>query len=161
MGGRSSSVPDEHTVIPVFRLVLPLLLATAPASAEIFKCVAKNGLPLYQNFPCAMDSLGLSSPSPAKAAPTSATRVDSRTSAQASEVKLETKRSTVAAVHAQTQVAEPRLGMTPAEVTAIWGEPTQVVQDEPPSGRVEIWEYGDGKSVHFNASKQRVLSVQR
>jgi hypothetical protein len=28
------------------------------ASAEIFKCVAKDGSPLYQNFPCQFDSIG-------------------------------------------------------------------------------------------------------
>ena len=56
--------------------------------------------------------------------------------------------------------AEPRRGMTQEQVRAIWGEPQQVIQDEPPSGRVEIWEYAHGRSVRFN-NKERVLSVLR
>src|ERR1700694_4745068 len=36
-----------------------LLLLVAPlASAQIFKCVAKDGTDLYQNFPCGIDSIG-------------------------------------------------------------------------------------------------------
>src|ERR1700694_1038948 len=36
-----------------------LLLLLAPlASAQIFKCVAKDGIDLYQNFPCGIDSIG-------------------------------------------------------------------------------------------------------
>src|ERR1700676_4285735 len=36
-----------------------LMLFVAPlASAQIFKCVAKNGTDLYQNFPCGIDSIG-------------------------------------------------------------------------------------------------------
>ena len=32
------------------------LCAAAPASAEIFKCFAKDKTPIYQNFPCQFDS---------------------------------------------------------------------------------------------------------
>src|SRR5215472_3460491 len=44
------------------------LLATPVVAGEIFKCVAKDGGPLYQNFPCYLDSLGSlpSNPSDAK-----------------------------------------------------------------------------------------------
>src|SRR5205807_9612092 len=38
-------------------LVLPFC-AAPPASAEIFKCVAKDRTALYQNFPCEFDSIG-------------------------------------------------------------------------------------------------------
>src|SRR5262249_15041412 len=34
------------------------LLATPVVAGEIFKCVAKDGSPLYQNYPCYIDSLG-------------------------------------------------------------------------------------------------------
>jgi len=65
------------------------------------------------------------------------------------------------AAQAKVGVAnEPRRGMKPDEVRVIWGEPEQVIQDEPPSGRVEIWQYADGRSVRFN-NKERVLSVLR
>ena len=50
--------------------------------------------------------------------------------------------------------------MTAEEVKAIWGEPAEIVQDEPRSGRVEIWQYGDGRVVQIN-HKQRVISVVR
>ena len=50
--------------------------------------------------------------------------------------------------------------MTAAEVKTLWGEPAEIVQDEPASGRVEIWQYDDGRVVQIN-HKQRVISVQR
>ncbi len=53
-----------------------------------------------------------------------------------------------------------RVGMTTEEVKAIWGEPLEMIQDEPASGRVEIWQYAEGRTVQFN-HKQRVMSVQR
>ena len=39
-------------------ILVPALCAAPLASAEIFKCVAKNGADRYQNFPCEIDSLG-------------------------------------------------------------------------------------------------------
>jgi hypothetical protein len=51
--------------------------------------------------------------------------------------------------------------MSADEVRALWGEPEEVVQDEPrKGGRVEIWQYADGRSVQLN-QKQRVQSIQR
>jgi hypothetical protein len=50
--------------------------------------------------------------------------------------------------------------MTEDEVKAVWGEPNEVVQDEPRHGRIEIWNYGDGRLIQFS-SKRRVLVVQR
>lgn len=38
-------------------IATPAVLATPPAAAEIFKCKAKGGADLYQNFPCELDSL--------------------------------------------------------------------------------------------------------
>ena len=52
------------------------------------------------------------------------------------------------------------MGMTPDEVRAIWGEPVEAIQDEPREGRIEIWRYGETRSVQFN-NKQRVVAVQR
>src|SRR5437867_10221533 len=40
-------------------IFVPALCAAPLASAEIFKCVGKNGTDLYQHFPCQFDSLGL------------------------------------------------------------------------------------------------------
>ena len=56
--------------------------------------------------------------------------------------------------------SEPRSGMTEDEVKAIWGEPEEIIQDEPRDGRIEIWRYGDGRSVQFS-NKHRVLIVDR
>jgi hypothetical protein len=134
--------------------VAPASWIASTCSAEIFKCAEKNGLVRYQNFPCAIDSLGSLPKSPASGkapAPSEASRLRAKPAGDDAARKT-----------AQLAgIGEPRAGMTPDEVRAIWGEPEQVVQDEPPGGRVEIWEYGDGKLVRFDASKQRVLSVQR
>ncbi len=139
----------------VLWFAVPVFLATAPAGAEIFRCKAKNGADLYQNFPCEIDSLGLPSPDakPGDVRQPSAEPAATNTRAVVGQA--------AAAAPAKAAVAsDPRRGMTPEEVRAIWGEPEQMIQDEPPSGRVEIWEYADGRSVRFN-NKERVLSVRR
>jgi hypothetical protein len=59
-----------------------------------------------------------------------------------------------------TNASEPRIGMTEAEVAAIWGEPEERTQDELREGRIEIWRYAYGRSVQFS-NKRRVLAVQR
>ena len=48
-------------------IIAVALLVALPASAEIFKCVAKDGTALYQNFPCPIDSLGSLPSQPASA----------------------------------------------------------------------------------------------
>jgi hypothetical protein len=145
----------EESAVPQFAWILvPLMLAAPQAGAEIFKCVGKNGADLYQNFPCAIESLGSLPSSPAPAKP--ALRPGDSTQAKPKAARVDVPSNSQPA-----SASEPRVGMTPDEVRAIWGEPAEIVQDEPPSGRVEIWEYGDGKSVRFNATKHRVLLVQR
>ncbi len=139
----------------VLWIAAPIFLATAPAGAEIFKCKAKNGADLYQNFPCEIDSLGLPSPDAKPDAVRQPSAEPAATTARAAVGQP------AAAAPVKVGVAsEPRRGMKPEEVRAIWGEPEQVIQDEPPSGRVEIWQYADGRSVRFN-NKERVLSVLR
>ena len=57
--------------------------------------------------------------------------------------------------------AEPRIGMTTEEVRAIWGEPTNTVQEEPGDGpRFEVWSYGPSRSVRFDR-KRRVAAIQQ
>ena len=132
-------------------LLLIVVLVAPPASAEIFKCTEKNGMERYQNFPCALDTLGLPSantmPAPgatsqARPAATSATPV------------------TVAPTGGSANASEPRIGMTEAEVAAIWGEPEERMEDELREGRIETWRYAYGRSVQFS-NKHRVLAVQR
>ena len=65
-------------------VVLSAFLGAPAGAAEIFKCVAKDGSPLYQNFPCNIDSLGLPSTPPiAKTRAVTAKPVDAALSASA------------------------------------------------------------------------------
>ena len=51
--------------------------------------------------------------------------------------------------------------MTSDEVRAIWGEPTEIIQEEPGEGsRFEVWSYGASRSVRFDR-KRRVASIQQ
>jgi len=126
--------------------VIPwLLLFVAPlASAEIFKCVAKNGLDLYQNFPCQFQSRGwmpmnVRGPTTQLAPmPSKPTNNDTGAHADAAAGRLHSSQSRL------------RLGMTKEEVRARWGEPADSHWDEPGEGeRSEIWSYGNARSVRF------------
>jgi hypothetical protein len=122
--------------------VLFSVLFVAPlAFAEVFKCVGKHGEALYQNFPCQFESMGgmpTDAPDPKK------TRVDAPAPKKSPAVP-----------------AEPRLGMTTDEVRAIWGEPAEIVQEEPgDGGRFQVWSYGDSRSVRFDR-KRRVAAIQQ
>jgi len=112
--------------------VLFSVLFVAPlASAEIFKCVGKYGEALYQNFPCQFESMG-------------GTSIDAQGPKKSPAVP-----------------AEPRIGMTTDEVRAIWGEPTDTVQEEPGDGpRFEVWSYGTSRSVRFDR-KRRVAAIKQ
>ena len=123
-----------------------LLATSSAASAEIFKCTAKNGLDLYQNFPCALDSLdALPAPAGKAAAPVKSIQAAPEPAPPAP---------------ARTPGSVPHVGMSAEEVRTLWGEPAEIVQDEPRSGRVEIWQYEDGRVVQMD-QKRRVKSVQR
>jgi hypothetical protein len=135
-------------------ILLPVALAASAASAEIYKCQAKDGSALYQNFPCPIESLGSLPTTNPQAAKTAMTPTD------ASQAKPTTGPVEVAAAARSTSASEPRVGMTTDEVTALWGEPIEIIQDEPVTGRVDIWRYADGRSVQFN-NKHRVLAVQQ
>jgi hypothetical protein len=135
-------------------IFVPALCAAPLASAEIFKCVGKNGTDLYQNFPCQFDSLG-SLPSSPPSAKTTLPPSD------ASQAKPKATPVSVASTGKSTTLpTEPRVGMTTEEVRALWGEPEEIIQDEPIDGRIEIWRYGDSRSVQMN-HKRRVVAVQR
>lgn len=113
--------------------VLFSVLFVAPlASAEIFKCLGKHGEDLYQNFPCQFESVA-GIPKDGPAP----------------------KKSPAAP-------AEPRLGMTTDEVRVIWGEPTEVVQEEPGNGpRFEVWSYGASQSVRFDRRGRVTVYLMR
>jgi hypothetical protein len=130
------------------------MLFVAPlASAEtIFKCAGKNGTVLYRNFPCpseseskvwvrtdAQDSKTATAPSP----------TGNPVAAQ-SEPRIETPTPPSVASSPLAAQGEPRIGMTTKEVRAIWGEPTEVTQEEVVQGRVQTWSYGLSRSVQFD-----------
>jgi hypothetical protein len=118
-----------------------ILFVARLASAEVFKCVGKNGEDLYQNFPCQFESGG---GMPTDVADTKKSPTD----------VLGPKKSPAAP-------AEPRLGMMSDEVRAIWGEPTEIIQEEPgDGGRFEVWSYGASRSVRFDR-RRRVAAIQQ
>jgi hypothetical protein len=128
--------------------VLFSVLFIAPlASADVFKCVGKNGEALYQNFPCQFESMS--------GAPTDApSQKDAQGPKKSATDVVGPKKSPAAP-------AEPRIGMTTEEVRAIWGEPTSTVQEEPgDGGRFEVWSYDASRSVRFDR-KGRVSAVQQ
>ena len=143
-------------------LVLPFC-AVPPASAEIFKCVAKDASALYQNFPCEFDSIGWV-PSNAQAAKTTliSPAVMSPTASQAKpKASVNVAPVNVASTVRSTPTGEPQIGMSSDEVRVLLGEPEEMVDDEPAEGgRVSNWRYADGRIVQFD-HKHHVLGVQR
>ena len=131
-------------------ILAPALCATAPASAEIFKCFAKDRTPVYQNFPCQFDSID-SVPSNLLAA-----KVAFVPSA-ASQAKPKATPVNVALPVPPADPGEPRVGMAQDEVRALLGEPMEIVQNEPTEG-VETWRYVN-RSVQFDPM-QRVVELQ-
>ncbi len=122
--------------------ILPAFCGAPLASAEIFKCVTKDGTPLYQNFPCQFDSIGWvppnsqavktpsAAPSPPQAKPT-VPPADAASTATAADAR------------------QARIGMTPEEVRAILGEPMEIVEEGPADRRAEIWRYVD-RTLQFD-----------
>ena len=147
------------TVIRTIILVLVAVAARA-AQAEIYACPGRAGMTTYQNFPCQFNSLGSVSDVDA-VQPTAAPAASTRASTHAGTAR--NVRSTVRGervVQAATAAAGvPHPGASEDDVRKAWGEPEEIVQDEPPSGRVEIWRYKDGRSVQINR-KHRVVQVQ-
>ena len=142
----------RHALVAL--VVLSAFLAAPAVAGEIFKCVAKDGGPLYQNFPCHLDSLGwLPSNAPVAKTPSMP--------GVAGQEKPKTGPINVSSTVKSTYTGEPRIGMTAEEVKAQLGEPEEMVEDEPASGgRVSNWRYADGRVVQFD-HKHLVLGVQR
>ena len=141
-------------------IFVPAFCAAPPASAEIFKCVAKDATALYQNFPCEFDSVGWVSTNPQAAKTTLAPPAAGQAKPKAATVNVASPvnvASTVKSAHP----GELRIGMTADEVRALLGEPDDVLEDEPGnSGRVSNWRYADGRIVQFD-HKHHVLGVQQ
>ena len=134
------------------------LLFVAPfASAQIFKCVAKDGTDLYQNFPCGIDSIG-SMPTDGQSG-----RSEQAGLAQSDSKRAKPNASPPAGVAAGKSIvaqSEPRIGVTREEVRAMWGEPTDSGWEEPGEGDLyEVWSYGNSRSVRF--VNDRVSAIQK
>ena len=148
----AATAQRKHALVA---LVAVSALVDAPiVAAEIFKCASKDGSPLYQNFPCSIDSVGsLPSNPPVAKSPSVAS--------PAGRQKSKTAPTNVASTVKSTYTGELRVGMSSDEVRAFLGEPEEMVDDEPAEGgRVSVWRYADGRSVQFD-HKHRVLGVQR
>lgn len=123
--------------------LLLLLVAAQAAHGDIFKCTTRKAMPTYQNFPCEFDSLGAmpaSSPAPKTVTASAPSAGKSR-------------------VPARPAATMPRVGMTTNEVKAMWGEPHDTTREEYAKGDIETWEYGDSRSIRFDA-KGRVTEVK-
>jgi hypothetical protein len=131
-------------------ILAPALCVTSSASAEIFKCVAKDGTALYQNFPCKFDSIGWVPPNPQ-----AANGASMPPAAAASQAKPK-----VAPVNTGDSVNDglPHAGMTPDEIRTMLGEPLEIVQDDANETPIEIWRYID-KTIKFDRSN-RVVAVE-
>ena len=131
-------------MLKLLSVLLPVLIIAPFTSADVFKCVGKGGEDLYQNFPCALESVGWTQQDP-----------------QAAKKSPEVRQNTESIKKSPPLPAEPRSGMTADEVKAIWGEPTEMVQEEPGNGpRSELWSYGASRSVRFDR-RGRVSAVKQ
>ena len=137
--------------VAVAFVVVTAMLAAQPALAEIFKCSAKDGTPMYQNFPCDV-SLGSLPSQPAADKPTAAGNAKHQIVEQSGPVA-----SGDAAPVANTG---PAVGMSEDQIRSMMGNPDEIVEDEPRSGRISVWHYGDRGSVTFDV-KRRVISIQQ
>ncbi len=139
-----SKIRQNVTVARLVRILWLLLFVAPLASAEIFKCVAKDGLDLYQNFPCRFESMGWVPMnvrvSTAQSAPTPSRQPNANARASADAL----------AGNSASSQSRLRLGMTKEDVIARWGEPTDVHwEDRRDRERSEVWSYGNHRSVRF------------
>ena len=161
----SMDCSSHRTSLAVLRTCsLWILLAVPVASthAEIYKCPGHKAMTVYQNFPCEFASLGSMPAGAAAASERSTSTALGVASVHSNPVRNPEARATRAdsAVQATaTNTREPYVGMSEDVVRKVWGEPDEIIQDEPPSGRVDIWRYKGGRSVQINRT-HRVIAVQ-
>jgi len=139
-------------------LVLAFCLASPWASAEIFKCTDGKGNDKYQNFPCAIDSIG----SKATAAPPKDELGKPATDKGPGQAKATGSTQYLTQI-AATAVApasgqkQPEPGMKMQDVRATWGEPksTDVFEG------TEIWYYDVPSGNVLGVRFDRTGTVQR
>jgi hypothetical protein len=87
-------------------ILVSALCATPVISSEIFKCVAKDGTALYQNFPCQFDSIGWKPSNPDVA----------KTATKPGDASQAKEKSTANNVASTVNATEPLIGMSSDEV---------------------------------------------
>jgi hypothetical protein len=138
----------------VFRTlsILLFVLPALSAHAEIYKCSGKKGMPVYQNFPCEIDSLGSSA-----ALPSDAKLKTAKEATPPASTAIPENPATVAA-SARGARSVPHVGMTADQAKAIWGEPREKTKEEFAKGDIETWKYTDSRSIQFD-HRRRVSAV--
>ena len=125
---------------------LTALLASPVFASEIFKCVAKDGSPLFQNFPCDIDSIG---------------SVASNGAAAKAAAPLDKSKTERLKPSSNNATGGLPVGMSSDEVKSLLGAPEEMVTDEPGTGgRITTWRYADGRLLQFDHG-HRLLGVQR
>jgi len=132
-------------------VIVAATLAAQPALAEIFKCSAKDGTLMYQNFPCDV-SLG--------SLPSQPTADKPNTAGNAKHPIVEPSGPVASGDVVPVAETGPEVGMSEDQIRSMMGNPDEIVEDEPRSGRISVWRYGDRGSVTFDV-KRRVISVQQ
>lgn len=135
---------------------IAFLFAIPTASAEIYRCSGRSAMTVYQNFPCEFDRLA--SVPGTRSFDAETTGRPSSASRQPRSMKAAERSGTGAIAASPSMPAVPRVGMTTAEVRAIWGEPRYLSKEELTRKDVEIWSYADSRSIEFDR-KGRVTTI--
>ncbi len=131
------------TVFKPLCVLLPFLFASPLVSAEIFKC-PRGKTTVYQNFPCAVDSIGSTATAPAPSEPAAPVPVNFA-EPKAGKGKL------AAAERSSGSATEPRIGMTKNQVKAsAWGEPIDAVGEEVVEGMT--YDLAKRRTVSFDVT---------
>jgi len=134
-------------------VLLSAMVLASTSHAEIFKCVGKDGLDLYQNFPCQFESMGWVPDAPGAKPPSissATTTTDSRKASPRAGMRTES-----------TAPTEVRVGMRYDDVKAVLGDPIEMILEEPGNGsRYQVWTYANARSVRFD-HKGRVSAIQQ
>jgi hypothetical protein len=142
-------------MINALLLLVALLVGSASADAEIFKCVNEKRVTVYQNFPCELDSRGLLVTTPP---PQQATEVRAGSPDATGAGRLMGSKGATASATADGK-APPRIGMSRMEVRRqSWGRPARISRD--PETKAEIWTYDTNGVVWFDKTGH-VAAIQR
>ena len=162
-------MPLNHAVLAVSGVFFLAMFLATPASAQsIYKCLGADGRELYQNSPCPAGSKASvfvqTNGQPSAAEPSGPEAPRARTEApRPQELPAPSAEPTPSvpepAEPPATAVSQvtPSVGMSRAEVRAIWGEPREISQEEGVEGRVDKWSYDASRSAEFLSGRLSVV----